>query len=242
MTIPVRAGAASRLRAKLEPVLTEVSARSQLIADHHDPRATYRSLVRLLHAEIRASVPLLRVSEREAAALAAHDPVAAGIVDWLGEHAVEELHHDQWLLDDYGVIGGDPDELVRQPGSPTIAAMVGSVYYWCLHAHPVAILGYCAVLEGSPPSTGFIDTLQARTEYPAVAFTTLRHHSDIDVDHSAELFALVDRLPLTAEHEALIGMTTLQTADLLIEAADQLLDAAAPTSAPQDRGAKLASI
>lgn len=53
MTIAVNADAASRLRAKLEPVLVQVSARSQLIADHHDPRGTYRRLVRLLHSEVR---------------------------------------------------------------------------------------------------------------------------------------------------------------------------------------------
>jgi len=96
-------------------------------------------------------------------------------------------------------------------------------YYWILHAHPVAILGYCAVLEGNPPSTAFIDTLAARTGYPAEAFNTLRHHSDIDIGHGDELFALIDHLPLNPANEAVIGTAALQTADLLIEAADELL-------------------
>jgi hypothetical protein len=104
------------------------------------------------------------------------------------------------------------------------------VYYRVLHAHPVAILGYCAVLEWSPPSEAFIDALEAHTGYPARAFYTLRQHSAVDVDHGAEVFNPLDpldpldRLPLCPERDALIGLTTLQTADLLIAAADELLE------------------
>lgn len=223
--------ATGRLRIKLEPLVAEVAARTQLLADHDLPREVYAQLLRLLYSEVRASVPLLLASEREAVDRASTEPVAAGIVDWLREHAVEERHHDEWLLEDYAAIGGDPAELVAYPGSPTIAAMVGSVYYWVHHAHPVAMLGYCAVLEGNPPSGRFIDQLQSRTGYPPAAFNTLRHHSDIDIDHAAELFQLIDRLPLTPEHEALIGMTALQTADLAIAAADELLEQITPEPA-----------
>jgi hypothetical protein len=224
--------ASDRLRGKLEPVVNEVAARTQLLADHDLPREVYGELLRLLYSEVRASVPLLLASEREAVDRAPDDPVAAGMVDWLREHAVEERHHDEWLLEDYAAIGGDPPDLVANPGSPTIAAMVGSVYYWVHHAHPVAMLGYCAVLEGSPPSSGFIDQLQARTGYPPAAFNTLRHHSDIDIDHATEVFELIDDLPLSPKHEALIGMTALQTADLLIAAADELLEQITPDPAP----------
>jgi hypothetical protein len=217
------AGASRRLRRKLEPLLDEVSARTALLAERPDVRRVYVDLVRLLYSEVRASVPLLQAALRAAERLAPDDPVAAGITDWLDQHSIEELHHDEWLLDDYRILGEDPTDLLAAAGSPTIAAMVGSIYYWTLHAHPVAVLGYCAVLEGSPPSGVFISDLEARTGYPSAAFTTLRHHSDIDVDHGADLFDLIDVLPLTARHEALIGMAALQTADLLIDAAEALL-------------------
>jgi hypothetical protein len=227
MTAIIHAATAShRLRAKLRPLLAEIGTRSQAMADHTQVREVYVSLLRLLFSEVRASVPLLLAAERAACERTADDEVATGLIGWLREHALEEQHHDEWLLEDYAATGGDPDELLRQPGSPTIAAMVGSVYYWTLHAHPVAIMGYCAVLEGNPPSRVFIDQLQARTGFSVRSFHTLRQHSDVDVDHGAELFSLIDRLPLESEHEALVGMTALQTADLLIAAADELLDAA----------------
>jgi hypothetical protein len=217
--------ASARLRAKLEPLVAEVSARSQMMVEHPHPRAVYRALVELLYSEVRASVPLMLAARHKAVELAAHgDPVAQGLLPWLEEHTVEETDHDRWLLDDYARIGGDPNRIVCRPGSPTVAAMVGSVYYWTLHAHPVALLGYCALLEGTPPSSRFIEELVQRTGYPSEAFDTLRHHSDIDVDHGGELFELMDSLPLSAEHEAIIGMTALQAADLLITAGDELLD------------------
>jgi hypothetical protein len=102
---------------------------------------------------------------------------------------------------------------------------VGSAYYWVLHAHPVAIVGYCTALEGRPPSRRFIERLQQASGFPPEAFATLRHHSDIDDDHSGDLYALMDRLPLTPWHESIVGMTALQTVDLMTQAGDELLAA-----------------
>jgi len=217
--------AAGRLKAKIRPLMAEVSVRSRLVAEHRDPRAAYRALVELLYSETRASVPLMIAARTKAIELAAMgDAVANALIGWLGRHIIEETDHDAWLLRDYARTGGDPKGLAASPGSPTVAAIVGSVYYWSIHAHPVAILGYCAVLEGTPPTGRFIDQLIERTGYRPDAFDTLRHHSDIDIRHSRDLFDLIDRLPLTENEEAIIGMAALQTADLLIAAGDELLD------------------
>jgi hypothetical protein len=217
----------------MHPLMAEVSARSQLIAEHPDPRAAYRALVELLYSEVRASVPLMMAARTKAIELAAGgDAVANALIGWLGRHIIEETDHDAWLLGDYVRTGGNPARLTARPGTPTVAAMVGSVYYWTLHAHPVAILGYSAVLEGTPPSCRFIDQLIERTGYPPYAFNTLRHHSDIDINHSRDLFGLIDGLPLTEEEEAIIGMAALQTADLLVAAGDELLDSLSWTAAP----------
>ena len=35
---------------------------------------------------------------------------------------------------------------------PSVAGLVGSQYYWILHHHPVAFLGYVALMEGYPPT------------------------------------------------------------------------------------------
>jgi hypothetical protein len=217
----------SRLAAKLAPIMAEVAARSRMMGEHANPRAMYKTLLEFLYSEIRASVPLLMAAEQKAAGLAARgDAVSGALIDWLRRHIVEETDHDLWLLGDYSTIGGDPAVLAAQPGSPSVGAMVGSVYYWTLHAHPVAILGYAAVLEGAPPTATFIDRLVRQTGFPPNAFHTLREHSEIDDEHRAELCAVLDNLPLTPRHEAIVGMTALQTADLLVAIGDELLEAA----------------
>jgi hypothetical protein len=175
----------------------------------------------------------MTVARTTAIELAARgDAVANALLGWLDRHISEEVDHDAWLLGDYARTGGDSVSLATSPGTPTVAAMVGSVYYWSLHAHPVAILGYCAVLEGIPPAGRLIDRLINRTGYPIDAFDTLRHHSDVDNNHSRHLFELIDGLPLTQGEEAIIGMTALQTADLLVAAADELLSSLSRASGP----------
>jgi glutathione S-transferase len=216
--------AAGRLRTKLGPLVAEVSDRSRMMAAHPDARAMYRALLELMYSEVRATVPLLVAAEHRATKLGTRgDTVAGAMVAWLQAHIKEEADHAGWILSDYALIGGDPEDLRARPGSPTIAALVGSVYYWTLYAHPVAILGYCAVLEGYPPSRALIERMIQATGFPANAFGTLLHHSTIDVGHGGEVFELIDQLELAARPEAVIGMTALQTADLLIVAGDDLL-------------------
>jgi hypothetical protein len=199
-----------------------------MMAEHPNPQGMYRALLELMFSEVRATVPLMVAAGRRAVELADEGDATAGpMVDWLRRHAREERHHAAWILDDYARVGGDADALTARPGSPTIAALVGSVYYWTLHAHPAAILGYCAVLEGYPPSGAFIEQLVRTTGFPEEAFGTLRHHSTVDVRHGGEVFDLIDRLPLGPRHQAVVGMTALQTADLLIAAGDELLQSLA---------------
>jgi Iron-containing redox enzyme len=217
-------GAARRLRAKLDPLVAELSERSHEMADHARPRIMYPALLELMYSLVRTTVPLLTAVERRAAELSVQgDAVAAAILPWLGRHIEEESDHGAWLLADYARVGGNPQTMDARPGSPTMACLVGSVYYWALNAHPVAILGYCTVLEGSPPSRMFIEQMIRATGFPRAAFDTLHHRAIVDEDHGGEIFRLVDQLALTASHESLIGMTALQTADFLIAAGDEML-------------------
>jgi hypothetical protein len=167
-------------------------------SEHPDLPTLYPAFLRMMHATIRASVPLLLAAAAEARRLSDQgDPVAHHLLPYLEEHAVEELHHDDWLLGDYAALGLDPQEILDQPPSATVAAMVGAIYYWIFHYHPVVILGYLAVMEGAPPSAELIRTLEDHSGHPARAFDTLRHHATIDPDHGDELWDLLDRLPLT---------------------------------------------
>jgi hypothetical protein len=214
------------LRAKVAPVLAEVSARSALMVEHERPQMAYTELLRLLHSMVRANVPLLRTAEVEASRVAQSDLVGASIVEYLHDRSILGRDHADSIQADYAATGADPADLDLAPGSPTVAAMVGSIYYWVLHAHPVAVLGYCAIFEATPPSHEFVDRLEICTGFVPGAFNSLRRQSVRDVNRADVIFGLIDGLPLTTGLRALINMAALQTADLLVAAGDELLERA----------------
>jgi len=180
----------------------------------------------MCHCVVRASVPLMETARAHAAAMARDDPVAAGVEAYLGEHIDEERDHDEWVLEDLETIGVDRSAVLARPPSPTVAEAVGAQYYWILHYHPVSLLGWIGFLEGYPPQPAMIDVLEDRTGYRPEAFRTLRAHAELDIAHGDELFATVDRLPLTAEQSAVIGLNAMSSVRLLTKALDEVSDLA----------------
>ena len=78
---------------------------------------------------------------------------------------------------------------------PKIAALIGAVYYWIFHFHPVAVLGYLE-LEAYHPSVSGVEQLIERTGLPREGFRQLLLHAKLDVAHARELHRVLDSLPL----------------------------------------------
>ncbi|MEZ5864865.1 MAG: hypothetical protein R3D25_12675 [Geminicoccaceae bacterium] len=64
---------------------------------------------------------------------------------YFAHHIDEERNHDVWTLEDLVNARFDGDAVLAQLPPPSLAAMVGSQYYWILHHHPAALLGYIAI-------------------------------------------------------------------------------------------------
>jgi hypothetical protein len=207
-----------QLRAKIEFVFPELMAAVRTITDH--PRLTelYPEYLVTLHTMIRASVPLMRAGADRSQALAETDPVAATLATYLTKHIPEEVNHDVWLLEDLEVLGWDRAAVLRRPPSPTVASLVGSQYYWIFHYHPVALLGYMEIMEGYPPTEEWVDELIAATGFPRQAFRGLSRHARLDIHHRHDLHAVLDDLPLSADHVAIIGVSALQSVHLAARA------------------------
>jgi heme oxygenase-like protein len=221
------ASAGERLRLKIGLVLPVlVDAGDRLIA-HARVRELYPEYLFASHCVIRASVPLMEAGVAEATTRADSDPVAAAVATYLEHHIPEELDHDAWLLDDLEVLGRPREEVLARLPSATVASLVGAQYYWMLHYHPVAVLGYIGVLEGHPPSPQMIDELEARTGYPREAFRTVAAHAELDPSHGDELFELIDSLALTREQAGVMGLSAMHTVDLYARALEEILDDAA---------------
>ena len=211
------------LRRKLRLVVPPLVAAGERLIAHPRVRDLYPDYLFTSHCVIRASVPLMETARDRARAEAARDPVCALIAPYLEEHIVEEAHHDAWLLDDLEVVGRPRAEVLARPPVPTVAALVGAQYYWVLHHHPVALLGYIGLLEGFPPSPEMIEALRARTGYPADAFRTLVAHAELDPRHGDELFELVDTLPLTPEQSAVMGLSAMHSVQMYTRALEDVI-------------------
>jgi Iron-containing redox enzyme len=220
-------GNAARLRGALGLVFGELVRAGARFVDHPRIGQLYPEYLFTCHTIIRASVPLMEAARERARSMAADDHVAAELVDYLTEHIEEERDHDEWLLQDLEAIGVERSALLARVPSPTVASVVGAQYYWGLHVHPVAILGWIGLLEGYPPELALIEELEARTGYPPEAFRTLREHAELDIAHGAELFEFLDRLPLTEEQAAVIGVSGMWSIHLLARALDEVTDRAA---------------
>ena len=173
----------------------------------------------------------MQAARARAARTARVDPAAARLALYLTAHIPEERNHDQWLLDDLETLGVPRSEVLQRVPPPSVAALVGSQYYWVLHHHPVALLGYIAVLEGYPPSAAEVERVIARTELPRSAFRTLLEHADLDRTHRDRFFRTLDRLPLTHEQSALVVVSGFWTLHLMIELLEDILEEYSPAPA-----------
>lgn len=213
----------SRLRAKIDLVGGRRRAAARDLWNHPQFAELFPDLLFRIHSIIRASVPLMEAGCRRAEQMTDSDPVAALLADYLRKHIPEELGHDDWVLEDLEVLGANrEDVLARQPSS-TVAALVGAQYYWIFHHHPIALLGYIAVLEGSPPKIENLEEVIARTGLPEEAFSAYRKHAHLDIIHSGDLDDLLDRLPLRREHSSVIGVSATQTVHLLGRSVEEMV-------------------
>ncbi|MFJ8082360.1 iron-containing redox enzyme family protein [Streptomyces sp. NPDC096205] len=200
MTAP----ASLALRTKLTPVTPVLRAATAALWRPDGLRQRYVRYLTAMHPLVRASVPLL---ERAAERCAESADLAAYYI----RHAEEERDHDTWLLEDLAAAGAGPAAVPH----PVVVELAGAQYYRIEHEHPVALLGYIAVLEGNAPGPRLADRLTEATGLPAGAFRTLREHAELDGGHLADLHRLLDDLALPPDRQTAVSVSALHTAQLL---------------------------
>lgn len=203
-------GAGAVLRTKLGLLLPALQTAADRVWDTPPARERYVGYLSVMHAVIRASVPLMQAAARRCAT-ASGDPVALGLREYLHGHIAEERGHDDWIVADLAAAGEDPSRCLARIPPAEVAALVGAQYYWLEHYHPVTLLGYIAVLEGNPPKPELVDHLIGVTGLPPSAFRTLRAHAELDPGHADAVFALLDDLALTADQRRAIERSALHS-------------------------------
>ncbi len=216
--------ASVRLRRKIELVNGPYAESCRVLVTHPRLADLWPRFLITQHEIIRATVPLTEVAAARAEAIAADDPVASGLARYLEEHVDEELGHDDMLLEDLELLGVDRATVLGRMPSPSVASLVGAQYYWIYHHHPIAFLGFVALMEGHPPTPTLIETLISTTGYPRDAFRTFIEHGELDPGHRDRLDRTIDALPLTAEHETIMGISAMYSAALSPATIEEILE------------------
>jgi hypothetical protein len=220
----VTIGRAATLRtafAQAEPALRIASAR---LWEPSGLRPRYAGYLQAMFGLVRASVPLMELAARRCAELDRDDPVADPLRRYFEHHIDEERDHDDWLREDIALLRSTMSgESWPTPHDSVVATLVGPQYYWIEHLHPIALLGYIAVLEGNAPNVGLAARVIAATGLPEAALRTVHEHAEADPGHTDDIFRLIDALPLTSDQEEAIRLSGLFTAKSLVDLYDHLV-------------------
>lgn len=161
---------------------------------------TYIAFLREAYHHVKHTVPLLmacgaRLPERL-------EWLREGVADYIGE----ETGHQQWILDDIGICGGN-SEAVRD-GLPSQATDVMVAYAWdtVSRRNPVGFFGMVLVLESTSAAlaTRAAEALQQSTGLPAKGFRYLTSHGSLDQQHMENFKELMDRLDDAADQDAVV--------------------------------------
>lgn len=124
----------------------------------------------------------------------------------IAEYIEEELGHQEWILNDIASTGLDP-ELTRF-GTPHQATelMVSYAYDMITRINPVGFFGMVLVLEGTSVSlaTNAADKIQNDLGLPDSAFSYLKSHGSLDIEHMGFYEKLMNQVVDVNDQKAII--------------------------------------
>jgi heme oxygenase len=151
---------------------------------------SYVAFLREAYHHVSHTVPLLRACKQ------ALPDRLRWLDSALDEYIAEEAGHDEWILDDLRACGDDA-EAVRhgQPGHAT-EVMVAYAYDGIARRNPLSFFGMVHVLEGTSVSLALMaaDAIQKPLQLPNAAFSYLRSHGTLDLQHTAHFEVLMNQI------------------------------------------------
>lgn len=208
-TIDEATGRSRRLRAAIALARHRLTERIHDVWFHPRLAELYPEFLFATYGVTTASAPAMRMAAARCAEFPG-DPLAETLQPYYLTHAEEEEHHGEWLVSDLTSLGISRDRVLHRLPYPSVAALVGSQYYWIQHVHPAAYLGYLAVLE-QPAEADFLREVHERTGIPLASMSCHLRHAELDPTHVAEFDAALDDFPLTDEHDQLVTVSAITT-------------------------------
>jgi hypothetical protein len=153
-------------------------------------REEYLGFLTQAYHHVRHTVPLLM-------ACGSRLPQRLGwLRQALAQYIDEELGHEEWILNDIAACGESPDVAQRSGASLETRLLVAYAYDAIDRGNPVGFLGMVHVLEGTSVAIAgaAADAIQAALNLPEDAFTYLRSHGSLDLEHVDFFERLLGRL------------------------------------------------
>jgi long-subunit acyl-CoA synthetase (AMP-forming)/heme oxygenase len=161
---------------------------------------SYIAFLTEAYHHVRHTVPLLQALR---AALPAHHAWLAPAVD---EYIEEEAGHDEWILDDIAACGADAEAVRHGRPAHATEVMVAYAYDTIARGNPLGFFGMVHVLEGTSVSLALMaaDAIQKPLQLPDSAFSYLRSHGTLDVEHTAHFATLMDAIEAPLDQAAIV--------------------------------------
>jgi pyrroloquinoline quinone (PQQ) biosynthesis protein C len=160
------------------------------VARGHFERPCSGAFLTTAYHHVRPTAPLLRACGARLGD--GHRFVLTAVKDYV----VEEFGHEHWILNDLEACGVTRRTVEESVPGLDVELLVAYVRDYISHRHPLGLLGMVHVLEGTSTAlaTTTADMVQRRLGLPDAAFSYLRSHGDLDIEHVAFFRDVVDRL------------------------------------------------
>ena len=131
-------------------------------------------------------------------------------LDWLSkyvaEYIEEEFGHEKWIESDIRAAGADAAALLGAGPNPSTELMVAYAWDTIMRRNPVGFFGMVYVLEGTSVSiaTNAADIIQRELGLPVKAFTYLRSHGSLDLEHVEHFREIMERIDDGGDQAAIV--------------------------------------
>jgi pyrroloquinoline quinone (PQQ) biosynthesis protein C len=126
--------------------------------------------------------------------------------DAIAEYIEEEVGHQEWILNDIAACGIDKETVRFSTPNFHTELMVSYAYDQIARVNPLCFFGMVQVLEGTSiaAATPAADSIQAALGLPNSAFSYLRSHGSLDLEHVDFFKGLMNKITEPTEQSLII--------------------------------------
>lgn len=126
--------------------------------------------------------------------------------DAIAHYIEEELGHQEWILNDIKVCGGDAEAVRNSTSGMAAELMCAYAYDVVQRRNPIGLFGMVLVLEGTSIQIALnaAKNIQSALSLPDEAFSYLNSHGALDISHMDHFEKVVNRIESEEDRQFVI--------------------------------------